>query len=56
VAFQALASPQENTLITTDPAELATYAEQESRANDEVYVDLGIDGDPDGHVDLDAAA
>lgn len=56
VAFQALASPQENALITTDPAELATYAEQEARATDEAYVDLAIDVDPDGHVDLDAAA
>ncbi|UJW32606.1 DUF87 domain-containing protein [Saccharothrix sp. AJ9571] len=39
VAFQALASPQENALITTDPAELAASAEQDP-------------ADTDGHVDI----
>ncbi|WP_216215724.1 VirB4 family type IV secretion system protein [Amycolatopsis aidingensis] len=63
VAFQSLASPQENTLITTDPAELATYAQQESSTDDGTLVDLGdddtelaLDADVDGHVDLDSAA
>ncbi|AXB43676.1 VirB4 family type IV secretion system protein [Amycolatopsis albispora] len=41
VAFQALASPRENALITTDPAELATSTEPNP---------------VDGHVDLDTAA
>jgi hypothetical protein len=45
VAFQSLASPQENTLVTTDPAELARNADQEAG---EAYVD--------GHIDLDDAA
>jgi type IV secretory pathway VirB4 component len=63
VAFQTLASPQENTLITTDPAELAQYADPESSTDDSGFVDLGIedarpglDVDVDDHVDLDPAA
>ncbi|MFE0024123.1 VirB4 family type IV secretion system protein [Amycolatopsis sp. NPDC059021] len=57
VAFQSLASPQENALITTDPAELATYAARESGADDSAFVDLGaedpeFDTDVDGHVDI----
>ncbi|MET9259623.1 DUF87 domain-containing protein [Amycolatopsis sp. NPDC004079] len=63
VAFQSLASPQENALITTDPAELAQYAEHESSTDDGAFVDLGIDdteltldADADGHVDLGGAA
>ncbi|RSN44965.1 conjugal transfer protein TraC [Amycolatopsis sp. WAC 04197] len=63
VAFQALASPQENALITTDPAELAAYAEPGVEADDSAFVDLdGIDtaatfdDDIDRHIDLDPAA
>ncbi|MFE6611966.1 VirB4 family type IV secretion system protein [Amycolatopsis sp. NPDC057786] len=63
VAFQSLASPQENALITTDPAELAQYADHESSTDDGAFVDLGVhdtelalDADADGHVDLDSAA
>ncbi|GAA1034247.1 MULTISPECIES: VirB4 family type IV secretion system protein [Amycolatopsis] len=63
VAFQSLASPQENALITTDPAELAQYAEHEPSTDDGAFVDLGIDdteltldADADGHVDLGSAA
>ncbi|MGK4593976.1 VirB4 family type IV secretion system protein [Amycolatopsis sp. w19] len=59
VAFQALASPQENALITTDPAELAAYADP----GDSAFVDLdGIDtaatfdDDTDRHIDLGPAA
>ncbi|MYW90425.1 conjugal transfer protein TraC [Amycolatopsis rubida] len=63
VAFQSLASPQENALITTDPAELAQYAEHESNTDDGAFVDLGfhdtelaLAADAGGHVDLDNAA
>ena len=38
VAFQSLASPQENTLITTDPAELAALS-SEPRDSDEFFHD-----------------
>jgi hypothetical protein len=45
VAFQTLASPTENFLVTTDPAELAGFADQDPAATDtslhEAYVDLG---------------
>ncbi|MFI9452487.1 VirB4 family type IV secretion system protein [Amycolatopsis sp. NPDC052450] len=45
VAVQSLASPTENFLITTDPAELARFAEQDPDATDsglaEAYIDLG---------------
>lgn len=67
VAFQSLASPTENFLITTDPAELARFAAEapappESSSAD-AYIDLGpagtdLDGrgfDDDGDVDLDPA-
>lgn len=69
VAFQSLASGTENFLVTTDPAELAAFAEQDPAATDsslrEAYVDLGPAGSPlddsagddslgDRHVDLDA--
>lgn len=69
VAFQSLASETENFLVTTDPAELAAFAEQDPAATDsglrEAYVDLGPAGSPlddsaaddalgDRHVDLDA--
>lgn len=63
VAFQALASPQENALITTDPAELAAYAEHGATTDDGSYVDLGVvdaespfTADSDDHVDIDIAA
>ncbi|MFD8493350.1 VirB4 family type IV secretion system protein [Amycolatopsis sp. NPDC059657] len=47
VAFQSLASPQENALITTDPAELAaTTASRRSSAE--------FDDQVDGYVELDA--
>ncbi|MDT8916061.1 helicase HerA domain-containing protein [Amycolatopsis sp. PS_44_ISF1] len=60
VAFQALASPAENYLITTDPAELAHFAEDDPDGTDsglaDAYIDLGPAGtaamgaqpDPDG--------
>jgi type IV secretory pathway VirB4 component len=63
VAFHATASPRENFLITTDPAELATYSDDASyRA--ESFVDLGIGNtntveefteDTTDHIELDAA-
>jgi len=55
VAFQSLASPTENFLATTDPAELARFAEHDPHATDsglaDAYVDLGpadADTEPDG--------
>jgi len=48
VAFQSLASPTENLLVTTDPAELARFAAEDPDALDgrlaEAYVDLGAAG------------
>ncbi|WP_020499160.1 VirB4 family type IV secretion system protein [Sciscionella marina] len=45
VAFQALASPGENFLITTDPAELAGFADHDPAATEtgltQAYIDLG---------------
>ncbi|MFC8676876.1 VirB4 family type IV secretion system protein [Streptomyces griseorubiginosus] len=61
VAFHAVASPTEHYLITTDPAELATYAEDDtSMTVDGSYVDLeaarsaaeAFEGDSSGHIDL----
>ncbi len=52
VAFQSLASPQENALITTDPAELAAAAEYTPDTGDSAFVDLG--GDDDIVLDADA--
>jgi type IV secretory pathway VirB4 component len=67
VAFQSLASPTENFTVTTDPAELARFAEADPDATDnglaDAYLDLGSAGDtetePDddglddtGHLDL----
>lgn len=43
VAFQSLASPQENSIATTDPAELATYTEHEASAEGASFVELDID-------------
>ncbi len=45
VAFQAVASPTENYYATTNPAELAEYADHATDAGG--YVDLGTDLDPD---------
>lgn len=43
VAFQAIASPTEHCLATSDPAELADYSTDEHRANTTAsYVDLGF--------------
>lgn len=53
VAFQSLASPQENALITTDPAELARYADHADTGesdSDQSYVDLGWAHDTTGHT------
>ncbi len=67
VAFQSLASPTENFLITTDPAELARFAAEPPRAGDrtlaDAYIDLGSadtdlenpDFEDTGQVDLDPA-
>ncbi|SFB53391.1 hypothetical protein SAMN05216266_11728 [Amycolatopsis marina] len=45
VAFESLASPTENFLITTDPAELARFADDDPDATDHglagAYIDLG---------------
>ncbi len=45
VAFQSLASPTENFLVTTDPAELARFADEDPDATDsglaDAYIDLG---------------
>jgi len=43
VAFQSLASPQENSIATTDPAELATYTEHEASAEGASFVELDSD-------------
>ncbi|MGH3826317.1 MAG: conjugal transfer protein TraC, partial [Pseudonocardiaceae bacterium] len=55
VAFHATASPTENFLITTDPAELATYSDDRSYRADS-FVDLGIEDTSDtaDQIELDA--
>ncbi|GAA1291781.1 VirB4 family type IV secretion system protein [Saccharothrix xinjiangensis] len=47
VAFHAIASPTEHQLVTSDPAELATYTDTTDPENqaDAAFVDLGSDGD-----------
>jgi type IV secretory pathway VirB4 component len=48
VAFQSLASPQENALITTDPAELAELAAAAEPApgdGNRAFVDVGVEDD-----------
>ncbi|MFF4257922.1 VirB4 family type IV secretion system protein [Streptomyces sp. NPDC001663] len=64
VAFQSIASPAENYLITTDPAELAMYADggatvQEAPASPDLTPpDLepqGLEVDAFGHITLDSA-
>ncbi|MFF1679461.1 VirB4 family type IV secretion system protein [Streptomyces sp. NPDC058256] len=61
VAFQAVASPTEHYLVTTNPAELAAYAEHDAATTaDDSFLDLepadpGLDAlhtDSDGHFDL----
>jgi type IV secretory pathway VirB4 component len=55
VAFQSLASPTENFLVTTDPAELAAFADDNPGATDgglaDAYLDLGPDSTADGGLD-----
>ena len=59
VAFQAVASPTEHYLITTDPAELAAYAEDDAKAGDEPAPlppagrDPDLVVDDDGQIELD---
>ncbi|WHT20193.1 ATP-binding protein [Crossiella sp. CA-258035] len=47
VAFQALASPAEHTLITTNPAELAEHTTGNPLADENAFVDLGDTDPPD---------
>ncbi|MFD7655351.1 VirB4 family type IV secretion system protein [Actinosynnema sp. NPDC059797] len=49
VAFHAIASPAEHHLVTSDPAELAAYADAQEETG-AVFVDLGV-GDAPHHVD-----
>ncbi|WP_075737759.1 VirB4 family type IV secretion system protein [Streptomyces acidiscabies] len=52
VAFQATASPTEHHLITTDPAELAAYAEQTAATNEQdVFFDPEHEDVPPGPGD-----
>ncbi|OXM60934.1 VirB4 family type IV secretion system protein [Amycolatopsis vastitatis] len=70
VALQSLASPTENFLVTTDPAELARFAADDPATDTslaEAYLDLGAsehepspdgtntDLDADGHVEIEPA-
>lgn len=63
VAFQSVASPTEHYLVTSNPAELAAYAETAEPVDESeaAFVDLGFDGDEfgsnsgDDQVHLDAA-
>jgi hypothetical protein len=71
VAFQSIASPTEHYLVTSDPAELAAYADAEPVEDaDAAFVDLGFDsadqavdgdefgsdtGDDEDQIHLDAA-
>ncbi|MFI6098208.1 VirB4 family type IV secretion system protein [Lentzea sp. NPDC051213] len=71
VAFQAIASPTEHYLVTSNPAELAGYTDAEPAGSspEQSWVDLGFPGesphlvegdefgtdDDAGHVELDAA-
>ncbi|MCE7009917.1 DUF87 domain-containing protein [Kibdelosporangium philippinense] len=56
VAFQSIASPTEHYLVTSNPAELAEYAEHTHTADgDQPYVDLGLVEADDEQIDLDAA-
>ncbi|MCA1693279.1 MAG: conjugal transfer protein TraC, partial [Actinobacteria bacterium] len=56
VAFQAIASPTEHCLVTSDPAELADYANDAYAAGADTagsYVDLGFVGDSHTTIDGD---
>ncbi|MGH3857863.1 MAG: conjugal transfer protein TraC, partial [Pseudonocardiaceae bacterium] len=56
VAFQAIASPTEHCLVTSDPAELADYANDADSARADIagsYVDLGSVGDSHTPIDGD---
>jgi type IV secretory pathway VirB4 component len=62
VGFQALASPREDALCTSTPAELATYGADGSGVVDDVFVDTDLTGaagidmdDSAGYIELDAA-
>lgn len=61
VAFQSIASPTEHYLVTSNPAELAAYADTAEPVDEAeaAFVDLGFDGDEfgsdDDQVHLDAA-
>ncbi|MFS8104685.1 DUF87 domain-containing protein [Lentzea alba] len=63
VAFQSIASPTEHYLVTSNPAELAAYADTAEPLDeaDAAFVDLGFDGDEfgsdsgDDQIHLDAA-
>ncbi|PWK84482.1 uncharacterized protein DUF87 [Lentzea atacamensis] len=63
VAFQSIASPTEHYLVTSNPAELAAYADTAEPVDeaDAAFVDLGFDGDEfgsdsgDDQIHLDAA-
>jgi hypothetical protein len=70
VAFEAIASPTEHYLVTSNPAELAGYAENADIGDadtEQSYVDLGFaddtrqagdefgSADIDEHIELDAA-
>ncbi|MEV0675914.1 DUF87 domain-containing protein [Actinosynnema sp. NPDC050436] len=61
VAFQSIASPTEHYLVTSDPAELAAYADTAEPVDEAAFVDLGFDEDEfgsdsdDDQIHLDAA-
>ncbi|PSL57018.1 uncharacterized protein DUF87 [Saccharothrix carnea] len=65
VAFQSIASPTEHYLVTSNPAELAAYADTAEPVDEAeaAFVDLGVDGDEfgsdtdfgDDQIHLDAA-
>jgi hypothetical protein len=59
VAFQAIASPAEHFLVTSDPAELADYTDEPDFATPktaESCLDLGLIGESDTPVDGDGIA
>ncbi len=53
VAFQSIASPTEHYLVTSNPAELAAYADDTEPVDEaeSAFVDLGVDGDEFGFDD-----
>lgn len=56
VAFESLASPTENFLVTTDPAELARFADHDPDATDSGLADAYVDLEPAGDADSVAGA